>query len=241
MSLTFVAANLIVVIAFTVRSWTGFGGALFCVPLLAQFYDLKFVVPVECTFEVILSVIIVPTLIRDVSRSAFFPLLTGSLIGSVIGVYALRSFANGILEVVLGAILIIIALILWRNNRRPPRRLPASPAIGLAAGLTGGILGGIFGTPGPVYVAYMSFHGLDKHAMRATLMVLFAIEYTWRLGLFAYEDLYTLKEFKFALTLVPALLVGIVVGNFLHHRVEDRSFRHVVNALLLFAGVLCFF
>jgi hypothetical protein len=99
----------------------------------------------------------------------------------------------------------------------------------------------MFGTPGPIYVAYLSFHGLDKHAMRATLMVLFAIDYTWRLGLFAYEGLYTLKEFKFALSLVPALLVGIVVGNLLHRRVDDRSFRNVVNVLLLFAGVLCFF
>ena len=36
---------------------------------------------------------------------------------------------------------------------------------------------------------------------------------------------------------LPVLVLGLVVGELLHHRVDKTGFRHAVFAVLLFAGL----
>ena len=174
MSTTFIAANVIVLIAFAVRTFAGFGGALLCIPLLALFYDLKFVVPVECTFEVILSVVLIPRLFKDISKGNLVLLLSGALVGSAIGIYGLKSFENETLKMFLGFGIILIALNMLRKDTLQSASI--SKNWGFVVGVFGGILGGLFGTSGPPYVAYLSYRKLEKHVFRATLVVLFAFE-----------------------------------------------------------------
>ena len=38
--------------------------------------------------------------------------------------------------------------------------------------------------------------------------------------------------------IAPVLVAGVVVGEYLHHRVDEQRFRNVVYALLLFTGSL---
>lgn len=232
------AANLIVLFAFFTRSLTGFGGALLCVPLLALLYDLKVVVPVECALEVAISLILVPRVFRDVDGRNLAFLLAGALGGSVIGVHLLQSLADDTLRKALGVAIILVALHLVR--RRVGTLEPISRKWGLVAGVAGGILGGVFGTPGPAYVAYLAYQTPDKRVFRATLIVLFALEYTWRLGLYAYEGLYAAPQLELSMWLIPAALVGAIAGHRVHLRVDERVFRVAVGALLVVSGALCF-
>lgn len=231
------AANLIVLFAFFTRAVTGFGGALLCVPLLALFYDMQFVVPVECALEVVLSLILVPRVFRLVDGRNLAVLLIGALCGSVVGVHLLASLANASLKRALGVFIILVGLHLLRQRHGA---LPISRKWGLLAGVVGGVLGGVFGTAGPAYVAYLAHQTSDRQVFRATLIVLFAIEYTWRLALFGLGGLYSAVEFEFSLWLVPAVLTAAIAGHFVHLRVGDRAFRVTVSGLLIASGALCF-
>ena len=64
MNPSLLAAQAIVLFAFFFRSFSGFGGALLSIPLLALFFPLKFIVPVESVLEVALSLLLVPAAIR---------------------------------------------------------------------------------------------------------------------------------------------------------------------------------
>ena len=237
LTLTLLAANLIVLLAFFTRALTGFGGALLCVPLLALFYDMQFVVPVECALEVVLSTILVPRVFKHVDGRNLAVMLIGSLCGSVVGVQLLQSLTDTSLKAALGGFIILVGLHMLRKGHDGP---PISRKWGLVAGVAGGILGGVFGTPGPAYVAYLAHQTRDRQVFRATLIALFAIEYAWRLVLFVARGLYTAVELEFSLWLVPAVLAAAIAGHLVHLRVDERVFRRAVSALLVVSGILCF-
>ena len=184
MNPSLLAAQAIVLFAFFFRSFSGFGGALLSIPLLALFFPLKFIVPVESVLEVALSLLLVPAAIRKVDRANLLRLLAGAVPGSLLGVYFLDTLGGRHLEMILGIVIIGVALSLLRKT---PSSAPLSNRWAFPAGIVGGILGGLFGTSGPAYVAYLSSRCLGKEAFRATLIVLFAVEYTWRLGWYLYK------------------------------------------------------
>ena len=159
MNPSLLAAQAIVLFAFFFRSFSGFGGALLSIPLLALLFPLKFIVPVESVLEVALSLLLVPAAIRKVDRANLLRLLGGAVPGSLLGVYFLDSLGDRHLEMILGIVIIGVALSLLR---RAPSSAPLSNRWGLPAGIAGGILGGLFGTSGPAYVAYLSSQSLEK-------------------------------------------------------------------------------
>ena len=234
--MVFIAANLIVLGAFLLRSLSGFGGALISVPLLSIFYSVKFVVPVECLFEVVLSVILLPKVYHSVDRQELLRLLGGAILGSVLGSYFLVNFADQLLKMILGVVILVVALALFKGVSS--WRMPSWG--GYLAGLVGGVLGGMFGTSGPAYVAYLAIRLPEPHKFRATLIALFAIEYTWRLFVYIYQGLLPQEGFTFALQLMPALVIGTLVGHMLHAKFAEKSFHSLVAALLLVSGILCF-
>lgn len=238
MSSSLLAAQVIVLFAFFFRSLTGFGGALLSIPLLALLFPLKFIVPVESVLEVALSILLVPGAIRKVDRANLLRLLGGAVPGSLVGVSLLAFWANRPMEIVLGAAVIGVGLFFLLHT---PSRAVVSSRWGPAAGFAGGLLGGMFGTSGPAYVAFLSSQALDKAAFRATLIVLFAVEYAWRLGLYAHQGLLDIEGLRWALSLLPALVAATLLGHFVHLRVGEKVFRRWVAVFLLVSGTLCLF
>ena len=159
MNPSLLAAQAIVLFAFFFRSFSGFGGALLSIPLLALFFPLKFIVPVESVLEVALSLLLVPAAIRKVDRAHLMRLLAGAVPGSLLGVYFLDSLGGRQLEMILGIVIIGVALSLLRKTTSST---PPSNRWGFPAGIVGGVLGGLFGTSGPAYVAYLSSQSLEK-------------------------------------------------------------------------------
>ena len=238
MNPSLLAAQAIILFAFFFRSFSGFGGALLSIPLLALLFPLKFIVPVESVLEVVLSILLVPAAIRKVDRANLLRLLGGAVPGSLVGVFLLASWANRHMEIILGTAVIGVGLFFLRKT---PSRAVVSGRWGLAAGFAGGLLGGMFGTSGPAYVAFLSSQALNKAAFRATLIVLFAVEYAWRLGLYAHQGLLDIQGLQLALSLLPALIAATLLGHFVHLRVGEKVFRRWVAIFLLVSGTLCLF
>ncbi len=239
-------AHLIVFVAFFARAYTGFGGALLALPLLALTYEMDFVVPMEAALEVMLSLFLAPRAWKRVDaegKRALARLLVGAGIGSLIGVSILSSSANQTLRQWLGAL--VISATVWavllntgKLARWHPERLPAT--FGHVAGLAGGLLGGMFGTSGPAYVTYLTYVSTGKEQFRATLILLFAIEYAFRLVLFTWNGMFGMGSLVFALKLFPAMALGSVCGVFASSKTREGPFRWVVHALLLASGLACF-
>lgn len=74
--------------------------------------------------------------------------------------------------------------------------------------------------------------------MRASLIVLFAVDDTWRAGVYAASGLLTVETFKYVLLLTPALILGTVAGHKAHFEVDEIRFRQIVTTVLMISGIL---
>ena len=235
-----VAGSFIIFAAFFIRALTGFGGALISIPLLVLFVDLKFAVPLESLFEVGLSALLLPKVYSKISKTTLIPLLIGALLGSLVGAYFLYTFNNILLKRALGLVIILFALNMLVERRRRSERSVSATWGGLA-GAAGGIFGGLFGTSGPPFVMYLAYKLKEKETLRASLIGLFAVDYAWRVGVFAVTGLLTAEILRFALILTPALVLGTVLGHRVQVHINERRFRQLVALILIISGGLLLF
>jgi len=230
-------SSLIILFAFLVRSLTGFGSALIGVPLLALLFDLKFVVPLESVLEVGFTALLAPRVYRQMHKATLLPMIGGAVLGTLAGTYFLQALGDVILKKALGILTLLFGIYSFGAARGGSGR-DLSPKWGVLAGAGGGILGGLFGTSGPPFVVYLTHKLREKDVLRASLIGLFAVDYSWRTAVFAHSGLLTAELLTFALYLIPALILGTVLGHTIHSRVPEGHFRKMVAGILMISGVL---
>lgn len=231
-----IAGSLIIFAAFFIRSLTGFGSALVSIPFLAMLYELRFAVPMEAILEIGISAMLLSRVRRSICLKAIIPLIIGAVLGSLIGAFILYTFANIFLKKTLGIVIILFAIhMLVGSTDRPVKPIPSW--WGISAGAVGGVFGGLFGTSGPAFVMYLSYTLKTKEALRASLIGLFAVDYTWRLCLYGASGLLTMEIVRTALMFVPALFLGTILGHKIHFQISAIRFKQTVASVLILSGV----
>jgi len=228
--------SLIIFFAFFTRALFGFGGGLISIPLLVFLFNLNFAVPLEAIFEVLLSGLLIKGELQKINKKVLMPLIPGSIIGTLIGTYLLKSFANDILLRLLGFVVILFSLNLLRKQNQDEHVLPAP--VGVLTGIIGGTLGGMYGAGGPPFVIYLAHQIKKKDVLRATLIGLFAVDFSWRLAVFAVTGLITKDVLLMTLYLTPALLLGTILGKKSFFTINEARYRKLVVILLVITGLL---
>jgi uncharacterized membrane protein YfcA len=230
-------AGFIVLIGHFIKGLCGFANALFAIPLLALFLDVKFVVPVFLLFDFISGLVMTAQNRKLIDKKSALLVLSGLVIGTAVGTYLLVSFGNEALKRIFGVVVVLFALrILILDNekiRKEIRRIWAP-----VSGLAGGCTGAMFGLNGPPLVLYLTHQLKDKQILRATLYGLFFVDACYRLILYSFNRLITVEVVQFALYLTPFLLVGLALGSRLHAKVSEVAFRKTVASILVITGIL---
>ena len=169
-------------------------------------------------------------------RLLFGRILPAMLLGLPLGMWAIATLPEVTMRRALGIFLLVLEvppLVLAARTQRPLGAATSWGLLGLA-----GVLHGAFATGGPVVVYVLSRSELGKATFRATLSCLWAILAVVLLARWGSSGELTTASFTLAAKLVPALLGGLVAGNWLHGRVDEGRFRTFVSVLLLVFGVL---
>jgi len=101
----------------------------------------------------------------------------------------------------------------------------------------GGFFHGLFASGGPLVVYFASREIPEKGRFRATLSTLWLTLNTVLLISYAFTGRPLAGAATRAAALAPALVAGIVVGEVLHARVDERAFRWIVQGLLFLTGL----
>jgi len=230
-------AGLIVMLGHFIKGLSGFASALFAIPLLAIFLDIRFVVPVFLFFDFISGLVLTIQTRKSIDKGNALLLLSGLVVGTAIGTYFLVSFGNEILKRIFGVLVILFALrILILENEAAKKHI--NRIWGPVSGFLGGCAGGMFGLNGPPLVLYLAHQLKDKQVFRATIYGVFFVDACYRLILYSFNRLITLEVIEFALYLTPFLLVGLILGSKLHTKIEESLFRKVIAVILIGAGAL---
>lgn len=231
-----IAGSFIIFVAFFIRSLTGFGSALVSIPFLALLFDLKFAVPLEAILEIGLSSMLLSRVFKSIDIKAILPLIIGAVVGSLLGAYILYAFANIFLKKTLAIAIILFAIhMLFGNPDRSVR--PISSWWGVPAGAVGGVLGGLFGTSGPAFVMYLTYTLKTKEVFRASLIGLFAVDYSWRLCVYGAAGLLTMETVRMAMIFAPALILGTILGHKTHLQISPMRFKQTVASILILSGI----
>ena len=234
----------LVTAAFILEAVLGFGATVLVVSLGAQFLAVDVLLPVYVPVNALLSAWI---LLRD-ARYVHVALLVRRILpfmglGMAVGLSVPGSVDRGLLLGGFGLFVMALAgpELLGVLRRRRGAGLDAHTPLGrLASALVltaGGVIHGLFGSGGPMVVYFAGREQLDKSVFRATLAALWLVLSAVLVASFAVEGKMGATVAWRSASLLPALLLGAAVGEWLHHRVDVRLFRISVFVLLFLAGL----
>jgi len=229
------AIPLIVVIGYTMFGATGFGSSIVGVPLLAHIFPLPFSVALATSLDAFAATGATVHLRRSVAWPEFRRLMVPALIGMALGATlivklppAIAVFALGLFVTSYGTYLLI-----------GPRALRRAPGwLAWPIGVGGGAFSVMFGTGGPIYMVFLSARIQDKAALRATSATIVAMSVWTRLAIFAVAGVLLQPALLLIVAaMLPLMLLGIRVGNRLHHRLSGAGVLRLIAVLLLLNGV----
>ncbi len=240
LELAFIVFALIVVAAYAVQTAIGFGSTLICVTFGAQLIGLQEVIHLVVPISFLQTGYIVLRH-RD---GIHWPLLLGRVLPLMA---AGMGFAFFLLTKVGGPWLgLAFGVMVLALSARDLHRLRAGDAVvdkpiprpaSIAALFGAGVVHGIYASGGPLLVYAIGREGLSKRVFRSTLSMVWIVLNTILVSRFVLAGDYDQSVIFDVLLLVPTVPVGVLVGEWVHHRVEERSFKMAVLALLIAAAI----
>ena len=224
-----------VLVAAIVRGLTGFGFAAIAVVGLAMLGSLQQAVPLVLFLEVASSVMLLRSAWREADYRLLKRLLLASACGVPCGVLLLTGIDSGGLAVGVYLLVGLLAILGLTRIRLP---LGEGRTGAWLVGASSGALIAAFSIGGPLVVAWLSHCGLRAHALRATLIMFFFVVDIAALGGLATASAIPVDTGRQALLMLPALLLGLWLGQQLFARIQaDQAARFTQWLLLVLAGV----
>ncbi len=228
---------LAVLCAYFVKGMCGFANTLVFSTILSFRESNLNISPVELLTGYPSNVLIAFRERKSLSLRICLPLSAMVVAGSVPGAFLLKNGDVGWVKILFGfAVAGIGAELYVREQKGTEKKGKSSPvALGIL-GLLSGLLCGLFGI-GALLAAYVGRTTQDNSAFRGNLCIVFLVENTFRVLLYARLGILTWEICKTSLCLMPFMLAGLGAGIFFTGKCSERSVRRAVVWLLMASGV----
>ncbi|QHM72130.1 sulfite exporter TauE/SafE family protein [Mixta intestinalis] len=213
----------------------GFGGGLTSMPLITMVLPLKMAAPMSVMVGTATAVYATWLSRKETDWKSAAVLILFSFAGIPVGLYALSYLPDHIMKIGLGAFLIIYSFYSLFIPRLPvyDKRWIAAPM-----GTIAGALGAAFSTNGPPVVMYGMLRNLAPAAFRGTLNAFFTANNIAIIGGLATSGILTISTIKLVLFCIPTMVLGSIVGQYVHKRISVKVFRIIVFLLLIASGAM---
>lgn len=203
------------------RGFTGFGGPLLVLPVMAVFEPAATAAASVLCMDVFANVQMLPAVRSRWSARVLLPLLAGTLIGLPLGTHVLvtldpLAMRRVIAGVVLGAAAVLLAG--WRYRRAI--HTPGFGAIGLVGGAVMGATG--LGVVTPLLINAGPGSAVEN---RATIVAWVFVATLFMLALLLARQVLVPAQLPSLLPLIASYVAGIAVGCRMHDRVSETTAR----------------
>lgn len=242
MSIPYPALACIVFFAYMLGATTGFGSSLIALTLAVHVLPMDFLVPVVIPLNLSVCAILVARHHDHVDRRALFrKILPLAGLGVPAGLFLYHLMETSRLQWGFGVFVSCLSLFeLYRtlrgeeNATRPP---PAGVSWSDVWLLGGGITQGLWVSGGPMVAYWAGKNILDKGAFRSTLCAVFLALNALLLVSHGLSGAINRQTLGVSACLLPFLVGGLAAGEWAHARIAERSFRVLVYATLVLAGI----
>lgn len=174
------------------------------------------------------------------SRKAFRPrragpLLAGATIGTPVGVALLPYLPRTLLTAVIAATALLAATV-WVVRVPQPRQ--HETALVTTAGVLGGLLNGTTSMGGPPPALAVAMQQWPVAESRAALVTFNLLSYVIAVTIALAAGIADVDFLQRCLLLLPAAVVGTVLGSLSARRISAAGFRYALAAVVYLAGTL---
>ena len=222
------------VAAYFIKGITGFGNTLVMATLVSFVLPNRIITPVELLISIPTNLFILWRERDSVDFKVVLPLAAMLIAGIIPGVFFLKSGNEYILKAVLG--IVCAGLGVDMLLRQSDAMKKANKAVLATLGLGSGLLVGMYGIGMPL-TAYVSRTTVGKNGFRANICAVFVIDNIVRCALFSATGMFTAEVWRYALMILPFMLLGMFIGVKTDKRLSDRAVKHIVALLLVFGGI----
>jgi len=227
MSLLYAALS--VFAAGLIRGFSGFGSALINAPVLSLIWGPTIGVPVAALIEVAPAIQLTPKAIKIANWKTVWAFGIPALILLPAGTFILVSVPADDMRRAIGAIVLVVALILWSGWRyRGPRGVVPS----MCVGLVGGSLAGATGVAGPPVILYLMSSDDSPAQTRANLIAYFTIILFGIVATFSLKGLVSLNTLWLAAAMLIPFIAGTAIGTRMFPLASERIFRNIALTTL---------
>jgi len=221
-------------LAALIRAFTGFGFAMLVVPAFSFFLLPRDAVVLSAVLALLLGLLSYRSWWRLFPAAPAGPMVTGSVIGTAVGVWFLASLSVNEFQLWIGISVVIASAALSRFN---PSERPASAPVSLTTGVASGLMNGAFAIPGPPVILYVVATISDPVKSRAFLMMFFWCSSLVSLVMFGVAGLITPKPFQLLWIALPAMWLGNRIGDWAFARFAGAAYRPFVVGLCIVIGL----
>jgi hypothetical protein len=227
-------AAAIAVAAGLMRGFAGFGSAMVMSPLFSLIYGPVQGVATVMVLESLVTLQLLPSVVGATRWREIGPMAVAATATIPWGGYILLSADPGILRRVIGAAVLIFALVMLRGWRYSgPRRLSIS--VGVAA-ISGAMVSSV-GIGGPPVLLYWMSGSDPARQNRANIISYFAFISVGVLVTFVLNGVIGLETVWRAAVLAPFFLLSAHLGSRLFGRSSEALYRKVALYFLLVVGI----
>lgn len=165
-------------------------------------------------------------------------LILGAVPGILIGTLLYGAADPALFKLLIG--LVALGFVLWQLAKaqrwiKPPKReLGIGP--GLFWGMVTGLTSFISHAGGPPAAVYMLSKRLDKTTYQATSVLTFWAVNLLKVIPYAFVGIFSRQTLIADLTLIPAAVIGVLAGVWMHHRISERLFFGMTYVFLVITG-----
>lgn len=229
---------LVALAAFFLKGITGTGTTTVIVALGSFFIDPKLTIVLASFINIFGGLAMLRVDPVPLARCYWVPVSLFMVAGSVAGAMALKVIPNRQFQLILGAAFLLTAL--WFLLRVPAPRLhrdapgrARTPDLGIGA--FAGFCGGFIGINAPPLVLHFG-RNLDKRLLRRLLVLIFIPAALAQTATFCWNGLLSSRVVVWGIWMLPAMGLGIWMGNRTFHRISETAFRRTLGLFLIFVS-----
>ena len=213
---------------------TGFGSALFTIPLASHIVPLPFALALFSLLDLSLALRVGLSDPKNAVRAEWRRIAPMMVLGSVAGVTLLVRLPRGAAMFALGVFVLVAAASTFARGG-------SLRTIGLGwayvAGMASGITSTLFGAGGPPYAIYLSRRPLTKEQYRSTLSICSIVSISLRVIAFlATGLLLSPLPWLWGLAMLPATMAGLWLSSRLFARVSRDLLLRAIGLVLFASG-----
>lgn len=222
------------VCAFFVKGLCGFANTLVFTTMLSFHADNVSISPVELLLGYPTNAILAWKERKSIRWSICLPLAALVVLGSLPGIFFLKYADTGLIRSLFGVVIMFVGvqMLLAEKNTQQKKQSRVFLAI---VGLLSGILCGLYGI-GALLGVYVNRVTDDSRSFKANICVVFLVENTLRIFLYAANDILTLAALRQAAMLAPFMLLGLFLGVKSSAVLSEALVKKLVIVMLILSG-----